>query len=252
MNRETIILELLSEHKKMEVSALAAAVGVSQVTIRKDLISLEDRGVLRREHGYAMLRESDDVSGRLAFHYERKKQIAQAAASLVCPGETVMIESGSCCALLAEELVKRNMAVTIITNSAFIAGYIRKQPGARVILLGGDYQNDSQVMVGPVLALCVGQFYVDKLFVGADGFTKDEGFTGKDHLRVQAVRDMAQRAGSVIVLTEHHKLDQRGVMPLALENVATMLVTDDQISDKQQVMVQNAGIRLCIAESAGE
>ena len=81
---------------------------------------------------------------------------------------------------------------TIITNSAFIASYIRGVEGARVVLLGGDYQNDAQVLVGPILRICAAQFRVDKLFVGADGYVPKIGFTANDHLRVQAVRDMAE------------------------------------------------------------
>ena len=169
--RETMILELLSQHGKMEVTSLAEQVGVSQVTIRKDLDALESRGILRREHGYACFGGNDDINNRLAFHYEEKRLIAREAAKLVSPGETVMIENGSCCALLAEEIAKTKPGAKIITNSAFIASYIRKVNGIHVVLLGGDFQNDAQVMVGPILRVCVSQFYVDKLFVGTDGYS---------------------------------------------------------------------------------
>ena len=75
--RETMILELLSQHGKMEVTSLAEQVGVSQVTIRKDLDALESRGILRREHGYACFGGNDDINNRLAFLYEEKRLIAR-------------------------------------------------------------------------------------------------------------------------------------------------------------------------------
>jgi len=87
-----------------------------------------------------------------------------------------MIESGSCCALLASELVSAKQNVTIITNSAFIADYIRKSPYAKIILLGGEHQNESQVMVGPIVRSCVQNFMVDKLFIGTDGVSKKSGW----------------------------------------------------------------------------
>jgi len=87
-----------------------------------------------------------------------------------------MIESGSCCALLASELVSAKQNVTIITNSAFIADYIRKSPYAKIILLGGEHQNESQVMVGPIVRSCVQNFMVDKLFIGTDGVKKKSGW----------------------------------------------------------------------------
>ena len=106
-DRETMILELLTAEHRLEVSALAGRVGVSQVTMRKDLDDLERRGLVIREHGCALLRSSDDVQSRIAYHYEAKRKIAERAAELVDNGDTIMIESGSCCALLADVLVQR-------------------------------------------------------------------------------------------------------------------------------------------------
>ena len=123
---------------------------VSQVTIRKDLDALEKSGIIIREHGYAVLNDSDDINTRLAYHYEIKQKIARKAAETIHDGETLMIESGSCCSLLALEIAKTKQEVTLITNSAFIAEYVRRYKNIHVILLGGEYQKESQVMVGPI------------------------------------------------------------------------------------------------------
>ena len=104
-NRENKILELLTQNEKMEVDLLSELLGVSQVTIRKDLDILEEKGIVKREHGCALLCNTDDISGRIAYHYEEKRRIAEKAAELVSSGDTIMIENGSCCALLAEVLV---------------------------------------------------------------------------------------------------------------------------------------------------
>ena len=173
--RHTQILELLTKRKKIEVSKLSQILGVSQVTIRKDLAILENSGVLLREHGYATLNDSDDINNRLAYHYDSKQKIAKLAVETIENGETVMIESGSCCALVALEIAHTKKDVTIITNSAFIADYIRKMGTVKIILLGGEYQNESQVMVGPIMKKCAETFFVDKLFIGTDGFSEKSG-----------------------------------------------------------------------------
>lgn len=245
--RETLILELLSQHGKMEVTALAEQLGVSQVTVRKDLDAMEKKGVLRREHGYAIF-GSDDVANRLAIHYEEKRRIAKKAAELVSVDETIMIENGSCCALLAEEVARTKPSATIITNSAFIASYIRRIEGARVVLLGGDFQNDAQVMVGPILRTCVAQFHVNKLFVGVDGYIRDIGFTGSDHLRVQAVRDMAEHARKVIVLTESSKFSRESVVPLSIEKGIAAVVTDSRITPEMEEVLRRDGIKVYKSE----
>lgn len=242
--RETMILELLSRYGKMEVASLAEQVGVSQVTVRKDLDVLESRGILRREHGYACFGGNDDINNRLAFHYEEKRLIAAEAAKLISPGETVMIENGSCCALLAEEIARTKPGTRIITNSAFIASYIRKINAIQVVLLGGDFQNDAQVMVGPILRVCVSQFYVDKLFVGTDGYSPKRGFTNNDHLRAQAVRDMAEHANQVIVLTESVKFSQQSVVPMGLDNRISAVVTDAQMPAEAEEELRANGVRI--------
>jgi len=242
--RATEILEILTEQKRVEVASLAEKIGVSQVTVRKDLDELESRGIIKREHGYAVLRSVADIAGRIAYHYETKRLIASKAAELVHDGETVMIESGSCCALLAEELVNSKNDVTIITNSAFIAGYVRLKVQAKVILIGGIYQNDSQVMVGPMVQQCVENFFVEKLFIGTDGYTGRIGFTNSDHMRVQAVRDMALQAEQVVILTESNKFNQNGAVPLKLSDRIKTVITDTGIPNEVRQDLEEHGISI--------
>ncbi|WP_010254122.1 DeoR/GlpR family DNA-binding transcription regulator [Treponema primitia] len=227
--RHNRILELLAQNHRIEVAILAELLDVSQVTVRKDLDQLEERGLIRREHGFALFGSFDDVGRRMAFHYDIKRRMAKAAAELVEDEETVMIESGSCCALLAEELANSKRDVTIVTNSAFIANHIRHAPYGKVILLGGEYQKNSQVLVGPIMRKYTEFFMADKFFIGTDGFTTKFGFTGRDHYRAQAVRDMAEQAKRIIVLTESEKFFHQGVEGLVrIEDVAAVF-TDDKI-----------------------
>ncbi|MDR0403074.1 MAG: DeoR/GlpR family DNA-binding transcription regulator [Treponema sp.] len=230
--RQDRILELLAGNQRVEVSVLADNLGVSQVTIRKDLDLLEEKGFVKREHGFALFGPIDDVGRRMAINYEVKRKIARAAAELVEEDETVMIESGSCCALLAEELANTKPGVTIITNSAFIANYIRHAPYANVILLGGEYQNESQVLVGSMTSKWAEIFMSDKFFIGTDGFSRKYGFTGRNHSRTQTVRDMAQQAGEVIVLTDSDKFSRQGVEGLVRTEQVSAVFTDDLISEE--------------------
>lgn len=238
--RQTTILDLLSKSKKIEVSSLALMLDVSQVTIRKDLDALEKSGIIIREHGYAVLNDSDDINTRLAYHYEIKQKIARKAAETIHDGETLMIESGSCCSLLALEIAKTKQEVTLITNSAFIAEYVRRYKNIHVILLGGEYQKESQVMVGPITRNCAQNFYVDKLFIGADGFSVNTGFTGNDYMRAETVRDLARQAKKVIVVTDSSKFDQIGVVSLMDTKKVSMVYTDKEINlDTENYLKEN-------------
>lgn len=227
--RQSHILELLTQNKKIEVTKLSELLGVSQVTIRKDLDALSESGMLVREHGYATLNKSDDMNVRLAYHYQQKQQVAKKAVEAIQNGETIMIESGSCCALLALEIVKTKKDVTLITNSAFIADYIRKYTSTKIILLGGEYQHESQVMVGPMMRKCAEAFYVDKLFIGTDGFSIETGFTGNDYMRCEAVKDMARQSSKVMIVTESDKFHQKGISSLIDLKQVTCIYTDQGI-----------------------
>lgn len=242
--RANRILEILTENNRIEVTELAERLGVSQVTMRKDLAELESRGLIKREHGLALLQSTDNVEGRLAYHYEEKLKIARRAIECVHDGDTIMIESGSCCALLAAQLADAFHDVTIITNSAFIADYVRKSNNVQTILLGGIYQKDSQVMVGPLVPHCVEGFYVDLLFVGTDGHSERTGFTNSDQMRAQAVHDMALHAERVVVLTESEKFNRRGTIPLDVGERPVTAITDDRISGSARDELAREGIEL--------
>lgn len=243
-NRGNQILEMLTKKHKIEVAILAEKLGVSQVTVRKDLDELEDKGIIKREHGFALLRSMDDINGRIAYHYESKRKIAQKAASFISDGDTLMIESGSCCALLADVLTSLKKDLTIITNSAFIADYIRTKSNFQIILLGGIYQHDAQVMVGPMVRQCAENFCVDCFFIGTDGYSFRTGFTNRDQMRAQAVRDMAHQAEKVIVLTESEKMCKHGIVPLNLKNQIKTVITDQQLSEQMRSQLETQEIEV--------
>ncbi len=86
-DRQTKILQIVNEQKRVEVTSLSELLDVSQVTIRKDLDVLEERGLLIREHGYAAVRNTDDITNRLSVRYDTKLKIAKAAAKIVATGK---------------------------------------------------------------------------------------------------------------------------------------------------------------------
>ena len=157
-------------------------------------------------------------------------------------GDTVMIENGSCCALLAAELASQGRDVTIVTNSAFIAAYVRDAASVQTVLLGGIYQKDAQTTVGPMVRQCVEGFFVDLLFVGTDGFSERTGFTNCDQMRAQAVRDMASHAERVVILTESEKFGRHGTVPLALGEKDVCVITDDRIGAAVRDELAAAGV----------
>ena len=249
--RQLTLLESIVGAGRIAVAELAGIARVSTVTIRKDLDDLEARGLIRRERGVAMLVSPDDPAGRLAYHYAEKVRIAAAAAATVNDGETVMIEAGSCCAILAEQISIQCTGITIVTNSAFIAQRLGAHPMVSTVLLGGEQQHDSRVLVGPMVELCARQFIVDRLFIGTDGFTPSLGFTARDYMRATAVRALASRAERVVVLTESEKLGGHGPVPLLGVDDVAALWTDSAAPDAQVDALTGAGVEVVTVAADG-
>jgi DeoR/GlpR family transcriptional regulator of sugar metabolism len=244
MDRTVKILDFLAANKTVKISLLAEILDVSQVTLRKDLDNLEKRGIIRRAHGYASLDGADETGKRMAFSHSIKRRIAKAAAQTVDEGETVLIESGSCCAIFAEELAMTRKNVTIVTNSVFVANYICRLSNIKIILLGGYFQPESQVMVGPMTAKCSEVVFSDKFFLGADGFVPYYGFTGRDHLRVETAGEMAKRAKKVFILTESTKFQRHGAYNLFQLDKLAGVFTDDGIPKEAETALQKNNVLL--------
>ena len=234
--RHTALLEYMTEHGKTEVSTLAEYLHTSKVTIRKDLDTLSGRGIIKRERGYAVL------------NYDNKQKIAQSAASLVKDGETLIIESGSTCALFAEELAKTKQNITIITNSVYLADYVADYSNIQIILLGGTLQPKGRSLVGPLTKQAIKAFHVDKIFTGTDGFSMEFGFTGEDLTRTDTVREMTNSADHTYILADSAKFRQSGAVAYLRFQDVYQLITDAGISEEEKSFLSEKGIRILVAQ----
>jgi DeoR/GlpR family transcriptional regulator of sugar metabolism len=251
-NRCVKILDILASNGKIKVKLLAEMLDISFVTLRKDLDGLEKRGIINRTHGYAGLDSSNDTGRRIAINHSIKKKIAGAAAQIVEEGETIMLGSGSCCAMLAEELALAKKNITIITNSVFITNYICKLQDIKIILLGGYFQPWSQVLVGPVTIQCGQEFFYEKFFMGTNGFISGYGFTGGDHLQVETAIELAKRARKNFILTEAAKFSRHGAYRLIQLDKIAGVYTDDTISKDVETTLVNNNIMLHKINSVDE
>lgn len=245
--RQSEIVKLVDKNNKMTVAELSNHFGISEVTIRKDLSLLDEYGILIRQHGFAIKKNTADILNRLSINYERKCKIAHRALQLIDGNETILIGSGSTCALLAEEIAKNKPGVTIITHSIYIADHASKLGNNKIILLGGEYQPDAQVLVGPLVRTSVEQFFVDKIFLGTDGFVKNVGFMGSDFSRTEAVKNMASSANHVIILTDSSKFSKRGLLVQFTQKEVSRIVTDADLSEEYKRFFAQAGIDILYA-----
>jgi DeoR/GlpR family transcriptional regulator of sugar metabolism len=224
--RQDKILQILLNRKRISVSHIADICGVSLVTIRKDLTALEERRLIRRIQGYAELNTDTIISCRLATNYALKQAIARRAANFVQDGDSLFIESGSTCILLAAELSRRGIHATIITNSTYMASYLGTSSAIHLVLIGGEYQAEFMSTVGPLAKKNAETFHVKYFFCGTDGYSPGIGFTGDDLQRTEIIREMASHSDNLIILSESEKFKHAGTLPLFSPEEVDILITD--------------------------
>lgn len=227
IERHVKMIEIVADRGEIETGELARLLNTSEVTVRNDLTTLSKKGILARRRGYATLPNADDTNYHMALHYEAKLKIAATAAQRVRDGETIIVGTGSTCAVFAAQVAETKRSVTILTNSAYVAANLCKEPDGKIILLGGSYQKHSQCMVGPLVKKCLEDFHVGTAFVGADGFTLEGGFFGVDMERAEALRDMVDRAERVCMLLDGSKLGRSGTVSFLNAASVSELITDD-------------------------
>jgi DeoR/GlpR family transcriptional regulator of sugar metabolism len=243
--RHNRILQMMNGDNQISVKDMAASLNVSSVTIRQDLNFLESEGLLKRVHGGAVIGEADDISNRMSINYENKLRIAHKIADMIKDGETILIESGSTNALLARELVRKD--VTIITTNVFIARQFRKKGKASVVLMGGLYQHESESLVGKITKLCIDQVNFDKAFIGIDGYTKKAGFTLRDLLRAEISAHIIRRSSEVYIVSDSSKFGRAELTNICQACDIHHIVTDVALDESYVREFQDAGIDLVLA-----
>jgi DeoR/GlpR family transcriptional regulator of sugar metabolism len=243
--RQSNILKMLDRNSQTSVRDLSVRLGVSSVTIRQDLNFLESEGLLTRVHGGAVMKDADDIANRLGINYERKLRIARKLAALIHDGETILIESGSTNALLARELVKRN--ITIITTNIYIARQFRKYDQPKIIILGGLYQHESESLVGKITRTCIDQINYDKAFIGIDGYTSRAGFTLRDLFRAEISNHIIRKSREVYIVTDSSKFGKTELTNICYTCDIHHIATDSDLDEMYITEFKQAGIDLILA-----
>lgn len=229
--RQQQIAQLVNERQRMTVTELSQHFGVSEATIRRDLILLDSWGEVQRTHGGAVAvdRSSSDLPNitRMGGHQEEKQRIGRAAARLIQDNTTVFLGSGTTTLEVARNLQDRNN-LTVITNALNIAGQLAHNPKINLIITGGHFRHSELSMIGHITEQALKELRADKVIMGM-GAIDIEGGLANDHL-AETLTDRAiiHFAREVIVVADHSKFKK--VAPALVASIAAIntVVTDDK------------------------
>jgi DeoR/GlpR family transcriptional regulator of sugar metabolism len=229
--RRKQIMSQLLDKKHLTVKALAAAMEVSDATVRRDLKALADSQGLKLVHGGATLPRERDFSfqARLLRATEEKKIIGSLASKLIHEGDRLFLDSGTTCSQLVP-YANRLHEITVLTNSARLALELNA-PGVQLFLIGGEYRADRMDTVGPMAVSTLNQVRGYVAFIGADGLSTDFGPSASDLASAHLHRQVVQNASATVLLVDHSKFGNASLFQIVDWSQINTVVTDKNPDD---------------------
>jgi DeoR family transcriptional regulator, ulaG and ulaABCDEF operon transcriptional repressor len=256
--RHRIILSLVQERPVATIQDLMELTEASEATIRRDIAALHVQGRLRRVRGGAEALHPQQISPLAAKPFRisegenaaKKRAIAREAVALCHDGDAIIINGGTTTFQMVHYLTARRMQV--FTNSFAIAEHLIKHSKNQVMLPGGSVYRDQSIILSPFDNDVTRNFYARRMFMGAQG-VGPLGVMEQDALIIQAEQKLINQADELVLMVDSTKFQRRSSLILCPLNRVSMLITDDGIPDSARAMIEEAGIKLIVANvSAAE
>ena len=251
--RHEVIVAEVRRRGSVRVSELAVLLGVSDMTVRRDLDLLDDAGLVEKVHGGATLRDehSADEPGfeaKSLRNMAEKHAIAMAGAAIVRPGSAIGVTAGTTTWQLAYHLV--DIAdLTVVTNSVQVADVLHHHHRAdRTVVLTGGMRTPSDALVGPVAVATLTTLHLDTVFMGVHGLSERAGFTTPNLMEAETNRAFIDSTEHLVVLADHTKWNVTGLSTIAALRQAHELITDRGLADAARSTLGGEVGRLVIAD----
>lgn len=247
--RIKIIKDVLIKNKSVDIATLTNILDVSDVTVRKDLETLEKENFLIRNHGGAVLVDSgEQVSKDLSIdHYTEKEEIASIAASLVEDGDTIFLGYGSTCYIFAKYLKEKRNLTVVTTNVNAL--YELMPHTSKVILIGGEISQKNGMLfsAGELTAENFRGIFVNKSFMSVDAVDLMAGFTVNDVSNLSVLKLIPKLSKQVICLVDHTKFDKVGFYQIAPIGLPNCVISNDKLNDKYKQFFYEKNIKVFTA-----
>ncbi|WP_406728814.1 DeoR/GlpR family DNA-binding transcription regulator [Streptomyces sp. GD-15H] len=256
--RRTLILDEVRRRGGVRVNELTRKLGVSDMTVRRDLDALARQGVLEKVHGGAvpLVEASTHEPGfeaKSGLELSAKDDIARAAAELVAPGAAIALSGGTTTYALANQLLEVP-DLTVVTNSVRVADVFHAaqrtsgpRQGAATVVLTGGVRTPSDSLVGPVADQAIAVLHFDLLFLGVHGISVEAGLSTPNLAEAETNRRLVQSARQVVVVADHTKWGTVGLSSFASLDQVDTLVTDSGLPAEARLEVSEHLRRLVVA-----
>ncbi len=245
--RQRRILQRLQEHEVVRVSDLATELGVSPMTIRRDLKALETRHGIQRVHGGALLDDralsERPLSEREVVNAAEKRRIGRAAAELVQDGDTIIIGGGTTTAELARHLVDRQ-DLLVITPTINIAAILADCPGVTVLITGGVLLGPEMTLAGHFGEQALRALHAERVFFGVNAVDLERGLTSAHPSEIGVDQAMLHAADERILLADHTKFGHASTCVIGAITEVGHILTDDHLPADLAQRLRELGIEV--------
>lgn len=246
------ILQALQQNGSISVEELSSSLGVTVVTVRRDLNTLEEQGLLNRTHGgavvghpmfYESFKNDRSFMAQVEHFAEEKRRIGRAAAQLIQPGETIAVTPGTTTAEIIRAL-PFNADLTVVTNTVNIAMELSKRKDVDVFVTGGHLRGDWFSLVGPSAIQSFENMIIHTLFVGADGLDAEWGASCHNAEEAELNHVLVSRSRRHVAVADHSKL--RVVAKWRICDISSIhtLITDNGATDEMIAPFRAAGVEV--------
>lgn len=256
LERRRQILQILRAGSTVDTSDLSSRLGVSEMTIRRDLKILESQNKVLRSYGGATLARRL----HLEFQFDQSRQNALAAkqaigryaATLVDPEETIFVDTGTTTLEFARELSRRDIPVTVATSSLAVGSELWGQGRIKVLMLGGQLRAGSPDLTGPLCQHSLEMLHASKAFLGCDGLLLKRGFFASDTEGARVSSTMLHYAAWTCVLMDASKIDRPAPVQYASFDEIDLLITDDSAAPEQLESLRQDIRRVYVVKTTGK
>ncbi|GAB3155646.1 DeoR/GlpR family DNA-binding transcription regulator [Amycolatopsis stemonae] len=240
--RHELILRALRAEGPAPVGVLAERLGVSPATVRRDLVQLDREGRLTRVYGGAMAADDEPFARVAAERADEKDAVARRAASLVCDGDTVLLDIGTTAHRLARHL--RDRALTVITSSLAVYEELKDADDVQLVLLGGVVRRSYHSMVGFLTEDALRQVHADTVFLGASGVRGDGHVMDSTVVEVPVKRAMVAAGDRVVLLADAGKFPGTGLARVCGPDALDVVVTTTGADEPTCAALDEAGVEV--------
>lgn len=243
--RKQKILENIEQSGIIDVKEIAVVLETSEITVRRDLTTLAEQGLLVRTHGGAMKVSLSQIpvsfAQKSAVNSEQKDEICRLAASQIQEGDVVFLDCGSTVFRMCPFV--RNLNIKVVTNSLPIINELINST-VSLNFAGGEIDFERQATHGKIAAEHFGRYRADKAFVGIDGISLKNGMSASSEKEAEITLALAQNAREVFFLCDSSKLEKDRYFPFATIDFVENLITDSLISEETLIQYEAVGIRV--------